>query len=442
MSTGKESSKTFVDIEKKGGDYKDGKGWSGLSKRQEYILPFTFILIGLSSLNVWNTALGLNINFKYNTFQITGLVCSSIIAIFINIPKLLLPYCLGGLAMLCGGFQIAHRYFSFYYFDKYCLIAFIVIGIMAGLAQTIAFSIGTTMENNMGGYMSAGIGISGVFIFVINLLLDQVVPDKKLYNVNEAKLLYLFIICELCLVLAIFFSVFNLELSSNNDKKEEEDSSKEEGLSYMELIKDSYKAILAMFLVNWLSLQLFPGVGHKKWQESHGISDYYVTVIVGMFQVFDFISRYPPNLSHIKYFKFFTFSLNKLLIANFLRLLFIPWFVLNAAVSKPFFTNIVQQCICMALLAFTNGWFNTVPFIVFVQELKKAKKKKDIETISTFMVVAIYQEAGALVIAIFVWLVIKKGLKLCQFCLPPFRSSHRVERTEQCGQLKKDATAK
>ncbi|KMZ85341.1 nucleoside transporter 1 [Plasmodium vivax Brazil I] len=390
MSISKESSKTMIDIEKKGGEGKDGKGGSKMTKNEQFLLPFTFILIGLSSLNVWNTALGLNINFKYNTFQITGLVCSSIIALFVKVPKMLLPFALGGLAILCAGFQIAHQCFTFEQFDTYCLIAFIVIGIMAGLAQTIAFSVGTTMEENMGGYMSAGIGISGVFIFIINLLLDQIVPDQKKFNVNEAKLLYLFLICELCLVLAIIFSVCNLELSSSKTSKEEEYSDKEQGLSYLELLKDSYKAILAMFLVNWLSLQLFPGVGHKKWQESHNISDYNVTLIVGMFQVFDFVSRYPPNLSHMKIFKWFTFSLNKLLLLNFLRLLFIPWFVINAACDLPIFTNIVQQCVCMAMLAFTNGWFNTVPFLVFVKELKKAKKKKDIETISTFLVVAMF----------------------------------------------------
>lgn len=128
----------------------------------------------------------------------------------------------------------------------------------------------------------------------------------------------------------------------------------------------------------------------KKWQESHNISDYNVTIIVGMFQVFDFLSRYPPNLTHIKIFKNFTFSLNKLLVANSLRLLFIPWFILNACVDHPFFKNIVQQCVCMAMLAFTNGWFNTVPFLVFVKELKKAKKKKEIEIISTFLVIAMF----------------------------------------------------
>ncbi|KJP86292.1 hypothetical protein AK88_04106 [Plasmodium fragile] len=394
MSISKDSSNTMIDIEKRdveGKEGKDGKVGSKLIKNEQILLPLTFILIGLSSLNVWNTALGLNINFKYNTFQITGLVCSSIVALFINVPKILLPYTLGGLAVLCAGFQIAHKFFTDTQFDTYCLIAFIVIGIVAGLTQTIAFNIGTTMKENMGGYISAGFGISGGFIFVINLILDQIVPDKKQFGVNEAKLLYLFIICEVCLLLAIIFSVYNLELSSAKNSNEEEHNDKDEkGLSYLELIKDSYKAILAIFLVNWLSLQLFPGVGHKKWQQSHNISDYHVTLIVGMFQVFDFVSRYPPNFSHMKIFKWFSFSLNKLLLLNFLRLIFIPWFILLAACERPFFTNIVHQCICMAMLAFTNGWFNTVPFLVFVKELKKAKKKKDVETISTFLVIAMF----------------------------------------------------
>lgn len=390
MSTGKESSKAYADIESRG-DYKDdGKKGSTLSSKQHFMLSLTFILIGLSSLNVWNTALGLNINFKYNTFQITGLVCSSIVALFVEIPKIMLPFLLGGLSILCAGFQISHSFFTDTQFDTYCLVAFIVIGVVAGFAQTIAFNIGSTMEDNMGGYMSAGIGISGVFIFVINLLLDQFVSPEKHYGVNKAKLLYLYIICELCLILAIVFCVCNLDLTNKNNKKDEENKENNATLSYMELFKDSYKAILTMFLVNWLTLQLFPGVGHKKWQESHNISDYNVTIIVGMFQVFDFLSRYPPNLTHIKIFKNFTFSLNKLLVANSLRLLFIPWFILNACVDHPFFKNIVQQCVCMAMLAFTNGWFNTVPFLVFVKELKKAKKKKEIEIISTFLVIAMF----------------------------------------------------
>ncbi|CRG95178.1 nucleoside transporter 1, putative [Plasmodium gallinaceum] len=390
MSTGKDSSKVSADIEMKEVYVDENKKSSKITSTNKRTLNIlTFILIGLSSLNVWNTALGLNINLKYNTFQITGLVCSSIVALFIDIPKFLLPYFLGGLAILSAGFQITHQLLTENQFSIYCLITFVIIGIMAGLAQTIAFNIASTMEENMGGYMSTGIGISGVFIFVINLLLDQFVSSEKKYGINKEKLLYLYFICEICLVLAILLCVFNLELSKKKVKKDDEEIS-ERSLSYMELIKDSYKAIISIFFVNMLTLQLFPGVGHKKWAKSHDISDYNVTIIVGMFQVFDFISRYPPNLSHIKYFKIFTFSLNKLLIANAIRIIFIPWFILNSCLKNSFFSNIVQHCFCMALFAFTNGWFNTVPFLVFVNELKVAKKPKDIETVSTFMVIAMF----------------------------------------------------
>ncbi|CRH01620.1 nucleoside transporter 1, putative [Plasmodium relictum] len=390
MSVNRDLSKVSSDIEMKEVYMDDHrKELKATNKKKHYLNILTFILIGLSSLNVWNTALGLNINLKYNAFQMTGLVCSSIVALFIDIPKKFLPYFLGALAILSAGFQISHQFLSESQFSIYCLITFIIIGIMAGLAQTIAFNIGSTMKENMGGYMSAGIGISGVFIFVINLLLDQFVSTEKKYGINREKLLYLYFICEICLILAIILCVFNLELTKIKVKKDD-DSISERSLSYMELFKDSYKAIITIFFVNWLTLQLFPGVGHKKWQESHDISDNNVTIIVGMFQVFDFISRYPPNLSHMKYMKFFTFSLNKLLIANILRVIFVPWFILNAAVDNSFFSNTAQQCLCMALFAFTNGWFNTVPFLVFVQELKKAKKPKDIETISTFMVIAMF----------------------------------------------------
>ncbi|CDU20268.1 nucleoside transporter 1 [Plasmodium yoelii] len=358
-------------------------------------LPITYALIGVSCLNVWNSALGLNIKIKYNIFQMAGLLTSSVLALFVNYPRVLLPSSLGVLTLLCAGFQIAHQTFSDSAFDTYCLAAFITIGLMAGIAQTIAFAIGTTKESNMSGYISAGIGMSGVLIFCINLALDYIVSEAKKYGINKSKLLILFSVSEIFLIVTIVCCVLYIDLFPKNDNNKdstdiEKAEEKEGRLSLIEILKDGYKAILSIFLVNWLSLQLFPGIGHKKWQESHGMTDNNVTIIVGMFQVFDFISRYPPNFTHIKIFKYFTFSLNTLLIANFLRLLLIPWFVLNAAVSNPFFTNIVQQCICMATLAFTNGWFNTVPFIVFVKELKKVKHQKDIETISRIMVVSLF----------------------------------------------------
>ncbi|KEG05039.1 nucleoside transporter 1, putative [Plasmodium vinckei vinckei] len=357
-------------------------------------LPITYILIGVSCLNVWNSALGLNIKITYNIFQMAGLLGSSILSLFVNFPRALLPMSLGVLSLLCAGFQIAHQTFSETAFDAYCLGAFITIGLMAGIAQSIAFAIGTTKENNMSGYLSAGIGMSGILIFCSNLILDYIVSSDKKYEINQAKLLWLFGISEVFLVITIIFCLLYIDIFPKNDNNNSTDIEKGEGkedrLPLIEILKDGYKAILAIFLVNWLSLQLFPGVGHKKWQARHGMSDNHVTIVVGMFQVFDFISRYPPNLTHIKMFKYFTFSLNTLLIGNFLRLLFIPWFVLNAAVAHPFFTNIVQQCICIAALAFTNGWFNTVPFMVFVKELKKVKSQKDIEVISRIMVLALF----------------------------------------------------
>ncbi|SCM13232.1 nucleoside transporter 1, putative [Plasmodium chabaudi adami] len=357
-------------------------------------LPITYILIGVSCLNVWNSALGLNIKIKYNIFQMAGLLSSAVISIFVNYPRVMLPTSLGVLSLLCAGFQIAHQTFSEAAFDAYCLAAFITIGLMAGIAQSIAFAIGTTKENNMSGYLSAGVGMSGVLIFCINLILDCIVSTEKQFEINKAKLLWLFGISEVFLVISVVCCLMYIDIFPKNDNNDSTDvekaEEKEERLPFIEILKDGYKAILAIFLVNWLSLQLFPGIGHKKWQQSHGMTDNNVTIIVGMFQVFDFVSRYPPIWSHMAIFKYFTFSLNTLLIGNLLRLLFIPWFVLNASVSSPFFTNIVQQCICIAALAFTNGWFNTVPFIVFVNELKTVKNQKDVEVISRIMVLALF----------------------------------------------------
>ncbi|VWU51343.1 nucleoside transporter 1, putative [Hepatocystis sp. ex Piliocolobus tephrosceles] len=357
-------------------------------KENSFILKITFLLIGISCLNVWNSALGLDMKIDYNKFQMAGLLISSVSSLFMNIPKILMPVFFFFLAVLCSGFQILHKFGSDEVFDTYSIIAFFAMGILGGYIQAIAFRVATTLKKNYSGYISTGIGLSSVITFSINLLLDLFVSQEKKYKINKQKLQFLFGVAELSILITLILMLLYLNLSTK--EKIQIQKKEEKSLSYIDLIKDSYKAILAMFLINWLTLNLFPGVGHKKWVESHNFTPKHITFLVGMFQLFDFIGRYPPNLHHIKYFKYFNFPLNTLLILTVIRMLFIPWFIFNIVFHFAPFSNYVQQCICMALFAFTNGWFNTVTFLAFIKELKIAKSKEDIEKISNLLVVALF----------------------------------------------------
>lgn len=362
----------------------------------ESILPdvtkldkITFLVLGLSTLNVWNTVLALDIKNTYYAFQMTGLVIASVGSLFIKVPRYFLPYCCMILILLCGGFQLGHNVFSESGFNWYCIFSFFLIGMSSGLAQTLSFSLSATKKENLSGYVNTGFGLSGVIGFALNLLSETFISDNKIYKINRDKLIFLYAICEACLIIAILLSIFNLKLTVKSES-DDKDYGEEKSLSHLELLKASYKSIFCIFIVNWLTLQLFPSVGFQLWKSKHNLSDTKVTILLGMFQIADFISRYAPNIAHIKYFKYFTFSTNTLIICNILRFGFVAWFVLNSTLTNSFFSNIVQQCICMFLFAFTNGWFNVIPFLNFVGDIKQEKNAKDIQTVANYLVIALF----------------------------------------------------
>lgn len=367
------------------------------SEKQEVELPdvtymdkITFLMLGLSTLNVWNTVLAFNINKLFYAFQMTGLVVTSVGSLFIRVPRFLLPYCCMVLILLCAGFQIGHNVFDETAFGWYCMFSFFFIGCSSGLAQTLAFSISTTKKENLSGYVNTGFGVSGVLSFALSLLSETFISNVEYYGINRDKLIFLYAICEACLLIAIFLSIFQLKLTHKSEKEDIDSGEEKRSLSHMELFKASYKSIFCVFIVNWLTLQLFPVVGFQMWVDAHQLSSTQLIVILGMFQIADFISRYPPTISHIKYFKFFTFSTNVLVICNILRFAFVAWFILNATMKDAFFSNVVQQCICMFLFAFTNGWFNVIPFLNFVGDIKQEKNGKDIQTVANYLVIALF----------------------------------------------------
>lgn len=371
------------------GSFKDSEKQEAELPAVTYLDKLTFLMLGLSTLNVWNTVLSLNINNTYYAFQMTGLVIASVGALFVKVPRYLLPICCMLLILLCAGFQLGHNVFSEDAFGWYCMFSFFFIGCSSGLAQTLSFSLSTTKKENLSGYVNTGFGVSGILSFLVNLLAETFITNTEIYGINRDKLIFLYAICEACLVIAILLCIFHLKLTIKSGDENKE-SGEERSLSHMELLKDSYKSIFCIFVVNWLTLQLFPVVGFKMWGDAHKLSGTQITVLLGMFQIADFISRYPPNISHIRYFKFFTFSTNILIISNLLRFGFVAWFIFNAKFKDAFFSNIVQQCICMFLFAYTNGWFNVIPFLNFVGDMKQEKNGKDIETVANYLVIALF----------------------------------------------------
>lgn len=401
MGWNRSLSKLDVDVEKtsvhKSSTSSLSKG--DAAKKKLLIQKATFVLIGFSTLNVWNSLLALEFKeTNYYAFQLSGLVIASIGATFISLPKILLPFLLGSLMAACFFFQLSHFYISDDYFIYACAAIFLLIGLSMGFAQTIAFSIGASLDINVSGFISAGFGVSGIFSFIVNLILDAIITTDRLHGILSKKVLILYTICEIIIAVNIVMCVLTLPLkkekiqrSDDIDVKENAVEAQKRNMTHKEIMKDIHKAVICEFLTNCLTLNLFPTVGPISWLSNRNGRTNDLTILLGMFQIFDVISRYLPNLAYgNKYLKFLVFSSKSLLICNFVRFVFLIWFVVNAFVIGPGVGNLVYLCICMAVFALTNGWFATLPYIIFTDDMRPERSDKDIEVGASYVVIAMF----------------------------------------------------
>lgn len=400
MGWSKSSSKLDVDVEKTSAHRPSASSLSkdDAAEKKLFMQKITFLLIGLSSLNVWNSLLALEFKeSNYYAFQLSGLVVSSVGAMFINVPKILMPFFMGILMMTCFMFQICHFYVSDDYFIYTCAVIFLFIGLSTGFAQTIAFSIGASLDVNVSGFISAGFGISGIFSFVVNLILDFTISKERLHGILSKKVLILYFISEIIIGITIAMCILTLPLkkdkihrSDDMDVTEYEEAPKR-NMTTKEIFQDIHKVVICEFLTNALSLNLFPTVGPFAWMKNRNGGGNDVTIVLGMFQVFDFASRYLPNLaSGNKFLKYLVFPSKQLLICNAVRVVFVAWFIANVFITGPGVGSLIHLCICMSLFAITNGWFATLPFIIFVDDMRPERSNKDIETGANFVVIAMF----------------------------------------------------
>lgn len=402
MGWNKSSSKLDVDVEKTS-PYKSST--SSLSKgdaakKKLLIQKATFVLIGFSTLNVWNSLLALEFQeSNYYAFQLSGLVLASIGATFINLPKILLPFFLFGLMITCFLFQIAHFYVSDAYFIYTCAGIFLLIGLSMGSAQTIAFSVGASLDINVSGFVSAGFGVSGIFSFIVNLILDFIISTERIHGILSQKVIILYTICEIIIAINMVMCVLTLPLKKQKIQRSDEIDVKEDGavevdkrnMTTKEILKDIHKAIICEFLTNFVTLNIFPTVGPFSWMHNRNRDSNDVTILLGMFQIFDVISRYLPNLAYgNKYLKFLIFSSKNLLICNCVRFIFIAWFVANTFLMGPGVGPLIYLCVSMSVFALTNGWFATLPYIIFTDDLRPERSDKDTEVGASFVVIAMF----------------------------------------------------
>eukprot|EP00922_Rhytidocystis_sp_ex-Travisia-forbesii_P016902 GHVS01025223.1.p1 GENE.GHVS01025223.1~~GHVS01025223.1.p1 ORF type:complete len:250 (+),score=50.83 GHVS01025223.1:102-752(+) len=144
------------------------------------------------------------------------------------------------------------------------------------------------------------------------------------------------------------------------------------------LFKKAWQQIVALFLTLFVTLQMFPNVGPIKWGDTGSL----MVVMVGMFQVGDFIGRYLPNAGRWLG-RVVTLSPSAVFPLSLCRVVFIPLFMVcykygeggagggsNAVLGSTGF-----HIVLMLVMAVTNGWLCSLCLVYVPNKLETVDDK-------------------------------------------------------------------
>eukprot|EP00920_Eleutheroschizon_duboscqi_P025210 GHVT01062238.1.p1 GENE.GHVT01062238.1~~GHVT01062238.1.p1 ORF type:complete len:253 (-),score=44.40 GHVT01062238.1:1555-2313(-) len=133
------------------------------------------------------------------------------------------------------------------------------------------------------------------------------------------------------------------------------DGSKPEPRGYWPVFKSMWLMFLNLYVTLGLTLFVFPLIGPFSWKVGATVDMSNANILMGMFQIFDFVGRYIPNIGKIA-----RVPRRFLPIPVVLRLVFVPLFMLCYKLEyTSVFNDLWFQILLMIVFALSNGWVTT-----------------------------------------------------------------------------------
>jgi len=248
-----------------------------------------------------------------------------------------------------------------------------VSGVCSACLMSKVLSIVAILPPQYTGAMMSGNGVAGIIALVIYIISYVTVDISTLQGASTSSLIFFgvgSIISGLCVVGILLFD--KLEFVKYYQKINSSDSvykplldgvesrSNDDGTSRFQVLRIIWKQALNVFITFFITLSLFPGQITLISPQPLSIVPVSLmgSILIGIFQVFDFIGRTLPA---------FVVLVNKdnLWIPTLIRLIFYPLIIILAypSSSHPLIHNDWIAFVIIAIFALTNGYLGTFAMI-------------------------------------------------------------------------------
>eukprot|EP01053_Blabericola_migrator_P006175 Blabericola_migrator_1__6174@NODE_3115_length_2026_cov_242_843287_g1952_i0_p1_GENE_NODE_3115_length_2026_cov_242_843287_g1952_i0NODE_3115_length_2026_cov_242_843287_g1952_i0_p1_ORF_typecomplete_len347_score31_30Nucleoside_tran/PF01733_18/1_6e03Nucleoside_tran/PF01733_18/1_5e28CLN3/PF02487_17/7_1e05Fuseless/PF15993_5/9_3e03Fuseless/PF15993_5/2_8e03Fuseless/PF15993_5/0_0044Fuseless/PF15993_5/3e03Comm/PF15957_5/0_12_NODE_3115_length_2026_cov_242_843287_g1952_i08371877 len=243
-------------------------------------------------------------------------------------------------------------------------------GFASGSTQGCAWGLAASTPTIQSGWVSIGNGLSGLVSFPLWMLLNSVLfPGSTLKSLWVISILG----CCLCFVSCGAYHKIRADRRVRRVLREKimltrDFNRQPDHPTNCQLIKKGWQACVACFIVVYTSLIAYPGVAPLSW-----IADgrYHINLLLGAFQVGDFLGRYIPLLDYPwakpKTEHILQWSCARVLLLG--PICYESWTVMRGGGS------FVYHLALILTLSLTNGWFSTAAIIRGVEKFKSFRHR-------------------------------------------------------------------
>ncbi|XP_026191900.1 uncharacterized protein LOC34619343 [Cyclospora cayetanensis] len=389
-----------------------------VTRGQRWIMTFAFFFLGMCSLFAWTNVLYvlpyMTEHFLDNwdagnsllgVFQVGNLIVQAYMMAVGAMWERWLYQGLSLTAILCAIFTPCIMYGSVTLRIALLHILCFFLGAASGFLQGSGYSFSSVMPVNQIAVYTTGQAIGAVFSVVLMAVLCFTVIDLRMQH-DVVILLYVIsalsaAFCIITLVLiyrtmkqpAAARAIKNAQASTPKPKKTSKTGPTEitevttdasqavdgsevrKGVCYR-VLKISGTEIFCIFVVFFITCNLFPRVGPLQWRITDPPRNYYVWIL-GIFPFGDSFGRCLCTLTIFRWLTNIILFPPKLLpwmcLGRFL--LYIPFFLSKHLQNNSVFNSFWFQMVEMAVLSTTHGWFTTLGFMYGLGKAPDDEKK-------------------------------------------------------------------
>lgn len=295
------------------------------------------------------------------------------------------------------------------------IITVAVVGIGSGVQQSSYYGLSGMLPQRYPQAVMAGESVATTVVSFTRILTKASTTNERFGAIAFFLISILFILCcvgcQQMIRLSPFVRYHVQQCRSKTSEEDDEEEEKEENLrsglerddqqlltanikksSYFTkfkvglllrwmVMREIWKLLVAAFVTYFCSLLLFPGL--VSLIQHCSIGDWTPILLVAVFNVPDLIAKWVALLP-------LRWSSSALMTGSFLRLLLIPPILLLVSPSPthPIISSgtLVWAVILVAILGFSNGYFGSLPMIVFSAKVKDPQNLELAGTIVTLFI--------------------------------------------------------